>query len=289
MLQPYITNLINSATYLALAFALFIVGRLIYKLFHKSININNELVEKDNFAFTISYVGYFVGLLIAIGSAIVGPSKGLLIDILEISVYGLLAIVLLNISRWFNDKVILKNFSITKEIIEDRNIGTGVIEAANSIASGLIIFGAITGDSGGIEHGLITAVFFWLIGQVLLLLAAWVYNLITPYNVHDHIEKDNVAVGIGFAGAILAMGNLIRFGLMGHFETWGETLLEVGFEATVGLILLPVGRLLADKILLPKTRSLTDEIINQEKPNVGAALVEAFAYVGSSVLISWCL
>ena len=34
---------------------------------------------------------------------------------------------------------------------------------------------------------------------------------------------------------------------------------------------------------------LTDEIINQEKPNVGAALVEAFAYIGGSVLITWAL
>jgi hypothetical protein len=47
-------------------------------------------------------------------------------------------------------------------------------------------------------------------------------------------------------------------------------------------------RLVTDKILLPGER-LTDEIVNQEKPNVGAALVEAFAYIGGSVLITWCL
>jgi hypothetical protein len=47
-------------------------------------------------------------------------------------------------------------------------------------------------------------------------------------------------------------------------------------------------RLITDKILLPGEK-LTDEIINQEHPNVGAALVEAFAYIGGSVLITWCL
>ncbi|MEM7109994.1 MAG: DUF350 domain-containing protein, partial [Bacteroidota bacterium] len=36
-------------------------------------------------------------------------------------------------------------------------------------------------------------------------------------------------------------------------------------------------------------QNLTDEIVNQEDPNCGAALVEAFAYIGGSVLITWAL
>jgi hypothetical protein len=49
-----------------------------------------------------------------------------------------------------------------------------------------------------------------------------------------------------------------------------------------------LARLFCDKILLPG-QNLTDELINQEKPNVGAALVEAFAYAGGSMLIVWAL
>ena len=36
-------------------------------------------------------------------------------------------------------------------------------------------------------------------------------------------------------------------------------------------------------------RSLTDEIVNQEHPNVGAAFIEAFSYIGASFLIVWSL
>jgi hypothetical protein len=36
-------------------------------------------------------------------------------------------------------------------------------------------------------------------------------------------------------------------------------------------------------------RKLTDEIINQEKPNVGAGLIEAFAYVAAAILITWSI
>ncbi|MBT3208747.1 MAG: DUF350 domain-containing protein [Bacteroidetes bacterium] len=275
---------ITTVVYLASGFILFFIGKMVYQLFHRNINIKDELVHKDNFAFAISHTGYFVGLLLAIGSAIIGPSNGLLIDLADIFIYGFIAILLLNISIIINDKIILRKFSVRKEIIDDQNAGTGVVEAANSIATGLIILGAVSGEGGGI----MTALVFWAIGQIVILLISFVYDLITPYNIHEHIEKDNVAVGIGFAGAIIAIGNLIRFALMDDFESWATTLSFVGIEVLIGIILLPVVRFLSDKILLPGQK-LTDEIINQEKPNIGAALIEAFSYIGGSVLLTWCM
>lgn len=278
----------DAVVYIMAAFAIFLIGKFIYQLLHPSLKVKEELVKKDNFAFAIAHVGYYIGLLFAIGSAIVGPSNGLLTDVIDIAVYGLLAIVLLNISIFLSDYLILRKFSMRKEIIEDQNVGAGVVEAATSVASGLIIFGAVSGESDNLLFGILTAVVFWAFGQLALIVTTRIYNWITPYNLHEHIEKDNVAVGVGFAGAIIAIGNLIRFGLTGDFDGWLPTFTEAGFELVVGLILLPVMRLITDKILLPGER-LTDEIINQEKPNVGAALIEAFAYIGGSVLITWCL
>ena len=278
----------DAVVYIAVAFAIFLVGKFVYQLLHPSFKVKEELVKKDNFAFAVAHVGYYIGLLFSIGSAIVGPSNGLVNDIIDIAVYGLLAIVLLNISIFLSDYLILRNFSIRKEIIEDQNAGTGIVEGAVSVASGLIIFGAVSGESGDMLFGILTAVVFWAFGQVALIITTRIYNWITPYNLHEHIEKDNVAVGVGFAGAIIAIANLIRFGLVGDFDGWMPTFTEAGFELLVGIVLLPVMRLITDKILLPGER-LTDEIINQEKPNVGAALVEAFAYIGGSVLITWCL
>ena len=246
------------------------------------------MVEKDNLAFSISYVGYYVGLVLAIGSAVVGPSHGILNDIIEIFLFGFLAIILLNLSTLINDKVILNKFSVRKELVDDQNAGTGVIEAANSIASGLVIFGAVSGETASIGFGVLTAIIFWAIGQVTMIITELVYTRMVPYDVHDEIEKDNVAAGIGFAGAMIAIANLVRFGLSGEFEGWLDTLGEVGIEVLIGIVFLPVVRVICDKILLPG-RKLTDEIVNQEKPNVGAGLIEAFAYIGGSVLITWCI
>lgn len=284
------TILYDAVAYIAAGFVIFFLGKLVYQLVNRSFSVKEELVEKDNLAFAFAHVGYFIGLLLAIGSAIVGPSRGLINDMIDIFIYGILAIILLNLSIWLNDKIILRKFSVKKEIITDRNSGTGVIEGAVSIASGLIIFGAVSGESeiGNWSQGILTAVVFWIFGQLAIIVAAAVYQAITPYDVHEHIEKDNVAVGVGFAGALIAIANLIRYGLAGDFAGWIPSFTEAGFELVLGIILLPVMRFLTDKILLPGQR-LTDEIINQERPNIGAAIIEAFAYIGGSVLITWCL
>lgn len=281
---------LTTLLYLAATFLLFFIGKIAYQLFHPKIKVSDELVEKDNFAFSVAYVGYFIGLLLAIGAAVMGESYGLWIDLMDIGVYGLLTILLLNISIIINDKLILNKFSVKKEIIEDRNVGTGVVEGANAVATGLIVMGAVHGEGYDYSVGgpIATAIIYWLIGQVLMYVTSLVYNAILPYNVHDEIEKDNVAAGIGMAGAMIAIANLIRYALMHDFDSWIVTLEDVGLDVGIGLLFLPLARFLTDRILLPGQK-LTDEIINQEHPNKGAALVEAFAYIGGSVLITWAL
>ena len=283
-----IITVAEAVSYVFGAFVMFFIGKLVYDLLHKKIDVKSELVEKDNFAFSIAHTGYLVGLLLAVGSSIVGPSKGIFIDFIDMAIYGGMSIILLNLSIIICDKVILRKFSVYKEIIEDQNEGTGVVEAAVAIASGLIIFGAVSGESGGIAHGILTAVVFWAVGQVVLILTSIIYNLTLSYNVFDEIEKDNVAVGVAFAGILIAIANLIRFAVSGDFISWSESFANIGIELIIGLLLLPVVRFLADRVLLPG-RKITDELVNQEKPNVGVALIEAFAYIGGSVLITWCI
>lgn len=283
-------GVLTTLSYLAASFILFFIGKIAYQLFHPKTKVAEELVEKDNFAFSVAYVGYYVGLLLAIGAATMGESNGLFVDLMDIGVYGILTIILLNISIIINDKLILNKFSVSKEILEDRNVGTGVIEGANAVATGLIVLGAVHGDGYDYNVGgpIVTAIIYWLIGQVLMYVTSRVYSAMVPYDVHAEIEKDNVAVGIGMAGAMIAIANLIRYALMHDFDSWIVTLEDVGLDVGIGLLFLPLARFLTDKILLPGQK-LTDEIVNQEHPNKGAALVEAFAYIGGSVLITWAL
>ena len=281
-------GLLTSLVYLAASFFLFYIGKIVYQLFHRDVKVVQELAKDDNFAFSISYVGYYIGLLLALGSALVGESNGLVYDLMDIGVYGILSIVLLNLSVIINDKVILNKFNLKKEIIDKQNVGAGFAEGAISISTGLIILGAIHGEGHGAGGPVVTAILYWLLGTVILFITSRVYNFITPYDIHEHLSKKNVAVGIGFSGALIAIANLIRFALMHDFESWLITLEDVAVDAGMGIVFLPLARFITDKILLPGY-NLTHEIVNQEKPNQGAAVIEAFSYIGGSVLITWAL
>ena len=277
-------DLIATGIYLISAFILFWIGKLIKDLTTTSYSVREELVEKDNVALGVAMAGYYFGLIMAIGGTLSGPSQGLENDLIDIGIYGLLAIILLNLSRLVNDGVILHGFKIRDELIDDQNAGTGAVIAASYIATGLVIFGAVSGEIGGI----VTTVIFWALGQVALVLAGLVYELITPYSIHDEIEKDNVAAGVAFAGALVGIGIIVFHASAGNFISWTVNLQDFAIEVVAGLILLPIVRFISDVILLPGQK-LTDEIANQEHPNLAAGFIEATSYVGASFLIVWSL
>ena len=277
-------HILSSLVYLAAWFVVFVAGHLVFILFRRSYDVKDELVEKDNTAFALVLCGYYLGLTFSIGGVIAGPSAGMESDLIDILVYGPLAILLLNLSALINDRFILSEFDIRKEILQDQNCGTGVVEFAVFVATGLNIFGALYGQGGSV----FTAIAFWALGQTVLVLVGKYYNLITQYNIHEQIEKDNVAVGIGFAGALIGIGNLLRAASAEHFISWEANLITFGLYMVVGVILLPGARILTDRILLPG-RSLADELVNQVKPNQGAAFLEASSYIGASFLITWCI
>lgn len=283
-----IIELSHSLGYILSGFIIFIIGKIAFKQLHPKINIQQELVEKDNFAFIISYVGYFAALTIAIGGSIVGESYGFLIDMQHIFIYGIAATILLLIAAWISNKVILNKFDLKKEIITDKNEGSGVIEAAIYIANGLILYGALIGESETLIEGISTFLAYWAIGNFVLIIASKIFITWMSYNIHDEVEKDNVAAGVSFAGAILAIGIITMNAILDPFVNWSITLIDISLQTVMGCILLPIMRVFADKILLPG-RKLTDEIINQEKPNIGAGLIEAFAYIASAILITWSI
>ena len=277
-------NLVSAAIFIIVFFIFFFIGKVINDLLHREYKLNFELVEKDNAALALAVVGYYFGLVLAIGGTIAGPSAGLVEDLYDLVIYGILSIILLNISWFLCDKLILFKFRVSEELIRDHNQGTGVVSAGISVASGFIIYGAVSGEGGSIW----TVLVFWALGQVLLILAGLVYERITPYNIHEEIEKDNVAAGVSFAGALVSIGVIIGLAGEGDFTAWSIDLpVYIGF-AVLGLILLPIIRLLTDKVLLP-TVKLSNEISAQEKPNVGAAYIEAFSYIAAAFIISWCV
>jgi len=274
---------LSGLLYIVAAFLLFLAGKLAYDFSLRQVKLNAELLERDNLALAITLSGYFLGLTLAVGGALAGTASSLAKGLLGTLGYGLVAIVLLNVSIRLNDCLILTRCSLEKEIIEDRNCGVGLVVAANHVAVGLILYGVISGEGGGPVALLV----FWALGQATLILGAKVYDLITPFHLGEVIEKGNVAVGAALAGVLLALGNIVRFAVQGNFVSWFQSLASFAMVALLGLVLLPLVRLALDKLILPG-HSLTHELMGQETPNIGAGVLEGSLYVCVSFLVGWC-
>ncbi len=269
--------------YLAVVLGLMVLGKWLYDALHRSFVLRTELVEKDNLAVALAVSGYYLGLVIVLGGVVSGPASFSVVDdVIGLVIFGLLGIVLLNLSAWVNDTVVFSKFDNEREIVEDRNSGMGAVEGGNYVAVGLITAGAMSGE-GGLVPGLV----YWLAGLAALVVAGLLYDKITSYDLHDEIEKDNAAVGVAFAGVLIGFGNIIRLAGDGDFVSWNESLTEFGYYTVVGLILLPLVRLFADKVLLPGA-SLSDELV-KTKPNLGAGVLEAVSYIAASMLIGLTL
>ena len=101
--------------------------------------IGNQLTNRDNVALALSIAGYYLGVIVVFLGALYQPFS-LIVDgglgftedywlgVLEVFLYSLGGIVALNVARVVVDKLVLHRFSTEKEIIEDRNAGTGAVE-----------------------------------------------------------------------------------------------------------------------------------------------------------------
>lgn len=280
MVESYLVPMGRSLLYILEAFILLWVARLAYTGVYRRIDLKAELFERNNHAVAVAMVGYLLGIVIALGGVLGGPSHGLVADLTAIAVYGLKAVGLMLVAAVLCEHVLLPHFDNTKEVVQDRNLGTAFVEAGMHIANGLIVL-AISQGAGPWYAGVV----FWLLAQVVLLIAGWLYELATPHRLHEELERDNAAVGLAFAGVLIGMGNIVSIAVTGDFAGWREGLTFFAQDAVFGFVVLFIVKKLTDSILAPGIR-LGDEQIEAE-PNIGAGLLEAFGYVGGSMLVVW--
>lgn len=260
-----------------LAFFLLWLGKKSIGIFQRSFSVENELFEKDNPALAVSFAGYLISIGIILYYLISSPPssywsnwEGLnpqFIPALDITVWFIFSILLLNVSRVINDKFLLYQFSNRKEIIEDQNIGAGVVQMGSYISSAYMISMIIAyGQEKTLLLEIIFALLYFSLSQIGLIVFSRIYARLLPYRIHDEIEKDNFAPGVSFGLTLIAIGMIISFPLQ---ET--GNLVVLFFWFINGVVLLFISRLLLNLFFFKK-KTLDYEI--EKDQNWGIALIE---------------
>jgi uncharacterized membrane protein YjfL (UPF0719 family) len=246
-------------------------------------DLKGQLTKEDNPAVGSMVSGYQLGLALALMGTLYGTGLNLFADLWYILTGGILSIILMRLSIFVNNKFILYKFHIDKEIIEDRNSGTGQVVAGSSIATGLILLGAQSGLSDSWFWGIRDIIVYWLAGQAILIIGGFVFQLVTSYDVHGVIEHDdNEAAGWSFGGWLIALGIIICAALKGassNVIAELEVLLIVSF---VGMLLFSGTRIFVDRLLLPGD-SLSDEIAEQK--NLAVGKVTCFSFITIALIL----
>ena len=261
-----ISWLYQSLVYLVLGVLVLIISRVIIEKL-TPYKVADELVKLDNQALGITLVGYYAGVIVIfLGAALGGSHDDTLAGFLKQAVidvfYAFFGIFLLNGCRLIVDKLILYKFSVEKEIITDRNAGTGAVESGCMLATALMIAGAIGG-----EGSFLSAIIFFILGQLLLIGFALFHQLVTPYDIHAEIEKDNVAAGAYMGFNMVALGIIALKATSGDFIGWGYNLSYFVIYALVGLLTLALLQKLTTQLFLSGA-CLEEEIARDQNMNI---------------------
>ena len=252
--------------------------------------IGEQLSNKDNVALALSITGYYLAIVIVFVGALYEPFGSAAVvdglgfteeyweDVLSVVVYSLIGIVVLNVARILIDRLVLYKFSTEKEIITDQNAGTGAVEFGVYVAVALVVAGSISGAEGGPD----TALAFGGLGLLVLVLYTFFYDLTTPYDIHEQIENDNVAVGVALGGNLVAIGIVAFKAVFGEFVSWEANLAEFVTFAVLGFALLFVVRRVVDLVLFPKVK-VSDELAVDR--NLGVAFIMAGTVISVSLIL----
>jgi uncharacterized membrane protein YjfL (UPF0719 family) len=229
----------------------------------------NEMLFRDNPALAIRYALFAIAVVFAvlgIFDRTQGDSGAWFF-----TQHALLAVILIYLSRYLNDWLILYHFSNNREVVQEKNVAVAIVEGATYLASAYVIAGAFYDW----ENGLTNALLWFLIGQLMLILLAFLYRL-TGRGVDSALDEQNLAVGIALGSFLLSGGMVCGAVISGPSQGWRSDILTVAAYLGAWVLLMLVAHVSTDKLTFRSSR-LGEEVMEQR--NIAAALFKAVIFI----------
>ena len=201
-------------------------------------------------------------------------------EALQMLAYGALAIVLIKLGHFFQDKVALRKVSLHDEIVKG-NVTASIIDFGHVVSVAIVIRSALLWVATDDWHGLPIVIAAFIIGSVVLLLVSqYRVQLFKRTNksgdcLQQAIVDGNLAVGIRYAGFLIgsALAITAATGVAPYAaDNINASLLYWAISAVVSLVAFIILHLVTIKIILSGC-DISDEV-NRQK-NVGVAAISA--------------
>ena len=267
-------------------FVMLLLAKRLYQ-WTEPFNFADQLTEKDNPAFGAALAGYLLGVAIALTAAFPKSAVTDMRSLAEaagmLAAQGLLVAVLMRASVWIVSHGVIHRFGVRHEMVDDRNTGAGAVVAGGCVAAGLVLRGALSGESASPWLALRDLLVFWALGQVILVAGARMFAHTAGYDVEKALEGNNAAAGFSLAGFLVAVGIVVEASLTGAADNLlFETVLTL-VVSVVGLLLLFVSAILAARVFLP--HALVAKEIETDR-NPAAGILSAVCFVAVALLLA---
>ena len=254
---------------------------------------DDDHIDNGNAAVGLRRAGLYLGISIALAGAMSGSARGFFQDWIQLIIDGLVITGFMFSCRYINDFMMLghvdndreciREFTNDQGVVVTGNTAVGIVEAGMYLATGFILNGAVSGSGGTFFQGIASAILFFVLGQLALLIFGLIYEMVTPFNVRQEIKKNNLAAGIGLGGILVALGLVLRSSIAGPFTGWQNDLTAFAIYALFGIVMLLGFRAVADRILLPTTDIATEV---KEDQNAAALIVIQSAVNAVAIIIA---
>jgi len=247
---------------------------------------DHELFKEDNPALGIAKAGYYLSVMVALSGLWIGSGTGDWLEVRNFIVYGLLTLVLINISTLSVEYCILRNYKVYDLICGRRNEAVGWALAGSYLGSAFILRGAISGDDIGLYWSVFEILVYYGLGQLALMVAGELFERFHPSH-HHALEVGNSAGGLSFAGFLMAIGMIIGGMSKGTLHLNGPDLLLFAEYSLGAIASLLVIRHYALPWLLSGGHCLKEEIYADHNKAAGFILAFSTLGVAQLLLVIW--
>lgn len=238
----------------------------------------DELAHKDNFAYGISMAGGVAAMGIALSGAITGEVAGsLLIEFVGMLCYGIAALILIKAGRYIHDKFALSAID-KQQLIFNRNISVGIVDAASVIATAIVVRAAIIWVEGISFKTFIALASAWIVSQIVLVIITrifeWKFAKNNGINFQHALENEQIALAIRYSGYLVSTAMSVTAASYFIMFDINELWIGIGQWIVISVILMILLTLLtaiAKKIVLWGINR-REEVEDQQ--NVGIAMIE---------------
>ncbi len=271
--------LLQIATNVVIYGVLFGIGREILKLYGRKAYGGVDQIMANNSAVALRNAAFYGGLGISLAAMLVEPSQYTTIygAIAEASLWGVGTLAMLVIALFVNDTFILWKCRNNEQLAAG-NVSVGLVEAACLLGSGMIIAASLMG-----EGSVLSTIVFFLIGQVLMVVTAGFFELITRrLYVTKEIAEGNVSAGIYLGFKIFAGSLIVANAIRGDFTGWVPDIQATLIYYAIGVALLWAAEWLIDLLYLPNIE--VEDIVEQKK--IAPVLMVGGATVATALIVT---